>query len=209
MTTGDLAAETPPRKRFEFTACGPSAKLSREAIQEIAIVYAVALGLRIAAKVWSRLETSGRLTPTANLLFAVCGALLISLAVLFFRRMIRRRDYWPVFLAGVLAFAAFFRFDKEPTAAGSVLEKPFVLLPILPAAVATWAFLAMVRQADELERRINYQALSFAFVVTFAATLAYALLEDLGLPRVSSFWWWLVLAISWGVGLTIYSRKYR
>jgi len=209
MTTGDIAAETPPRKRFEFTACGPSAKLSREAIQEIAMVYAAAIGLRIAAKVWSRLETTGRLTPTANLLFAVGGALLISLAVLFFRRMIRRRDYWPVFLAGVLAFAAFFRFDKEPTAAGTVLEKPLVLLPILPAAVATWAFLAMVREADELERRINYQALSFAFVVTFAASLAWALLEDLGLPRISSFYWWLVLAISWGVGLTIHSRKYR
>ena len=209
MTTGDIAAETPPRKRFEFTACGPSAKLSREALQEIALVYAAAIALRLAAKVWSRLETTGRLTPTANLLFALGAALVISLVAFFFRRMIRRHDYWPVFLAGALAFAAFFRFDKGPIAVGTVLEKPLVLLPILPAALATWAFLAMVRQADELERRINYQALSFAFVVTFAATLAYALLEDLGLPRVSSFWWWLVLAISWGVGLTIYSRKYR
>jgi hypothetical protein len=150
-----------------------------------------------------------KLTPTRNLLFAAGGVLLISLAAFFFRRMIRRRDYWPVFMAGALAFAAFFRFDKAPVAAGTALEKPIVLLPILPAALATWAFLSMIREADELERRINYQALSFAFVVTFAVTLAYALLEDLGLPRVSSFWWWLTLAISWGVGLTIYSRRYR
>lgn len=202
-------AERPPRNRFEFTACGPSARLTREAIQEIALVYAAAIALRVAVKVWSRLETGGRLTPTGHLLFAAGGFLAVLIAAFFFRRMIRRRDYWPVFLAGALAFAAFFRFDKGPTALGTVLETPMVLLPIVPAALATWAFLSMIREADELERRINYQALSFAFVVTFAATLAYSLFEDLGLPRVSSFWWWLVLAVSWGVGLTIHSRKYR
>jgi hypothetical protein len=205
----DVTAERPPKKRFEFTACGPSVKLSRQAIQEVALVYASAIALRLAAKVWSRLQASGKLTPTRHLLFAAGGVVLISLVALFFRRMILRRDYWPVFMAGALAFAAFFRFDKGPIASGTVLEKPLVLLPILPAALATWAFLSMIREADELERRINYQALSFAFVVTFAACLGYALLEDLGLPRVSSFWWWLVLAVSWGVGLAIYSRKYR
>jgi hypothetical protein len=205
----DIAAERPSKKRFEFTACGPSGKMSREAIQEVLLIYGAAILLRIAVKVWSRLETSGKLTPTRHLLFAAGGVVLISLVALFFRRMIRRSDYWPVFMAGALAFAAFFRFDKAPIAAGTVLEKPLILLPVLPAALATWAFLAMIRETDELERRINYQALSFGFVVTFSVTLAYALLEDLGLPRVSSFYWWLVLAISWGVGLAIYSRKYR
>jgi hypothetical protein len=209
MTTGDIAAETVPKKRFEFTACGPSGKISREALREIALVYAAALVFRILVKMWSRLDTRGEVTSTGSLLFAAGGALMIALAAFLFGRMIRRRDYWSVFLAGALAFAAFFRFDKAPIAAGTVLEKPLILLPILPAALATWAFLSMIREADELERRINYQALALAFAVTFAACLAYSLLEDLGLPRVSSFYWWLVLAISWGVGLTIYSRKYR
>ena len=209
MTPGDIAAETAPKRRFEFTACGPSAKLSRAALQELFLIYAATLTFRIAAKVWSRLDAKGQLASTGHLLFAAGGAFLIFVVSFFFVRMIRRRDYWPVFLAGVLAFAAFFRFDREPLAAGSFLEKPLVLLPILPAALASWAFLAMIREADELERRINYQALSFAFVVTFSASLAWSLLEDLGLPRISSFYWWLVLAISWGIGLTIYSRKYR
>ena len=209
MTTGDIAAETVPKKRFEFTACGPSAKISRDALQELSLIYAAAIGLRLLPKVWARLEARGQVTSTRNLLFAAGGVVLIAVAAFLFRRMIRRRDYWPVFLAGALAFAAFFRFDKAPIAAGTVLEKPLILLPILPAALATWAFLAMIRETDELERRINYQALSFGFVVTFSITLAYSLLEDLGLPRVSSFYWWFLLAISWGVGLAIYSRKYR
>lgn len=209
MTTGDIAAETAPKKRFDFAACGASVKLSREVLQEIFLIYAVTIGFRLGVKVWSRLETSGRLTPTGHLLFAAGGALLILLVSFFFVRMMRRRDYWPVFLAGTLAFGSFFRFDRAPIAAGTVLEKPLILLPLLPAAVATWGFMAMIREADELERRINYQALSFAFVVTFSACLVWSLLEDLGLPRISSFYWWLILAISWGIGLTIYSRKYR
>jgi hypothetical protein len=208
MTTGDIATETVP-KRFEFTACGPSVKLSREAIQQIVLIYAATLGFRIAVKVWSRLALKGELTPTGHLLFGAGGALLIWLAAFFLTRMIRRRDYWPVFLSGAIMFGSFFRFDKAPIAGGTLLEKPLIVLPILPAALATWAFLGMIRDADELERRINYQALAFAFVVTFAALLVWALLEDLGLPRISSFYWWLVLAISWGIGLTIYSRKYR
>lgn len=209
MTTGDIAAPGRTRRRFEFAACGPAPSLSRETRQEIILIYAAGLVFRIAVKVWSRLETKGKLTSEGDLLFAAGGVLLVCLAAFLFWRMIRRRDYWPVFLAGALAFASFFRFDKAPVAGGTVLEKPLILLPILPAAIATWAFLGMIREADELERRINYQALAFACAVTFAACLAYSLLEDLGLPRVSSFWWWLVLAISWGVGLTIYSRKYR
>ena len=209
MTTGDIAAPGRTKRRFEFTACGPSAKISREALQEVVLIYCAALLLRLDAKIWSRLETKDELTPTGNLLFAAGGVLLVAFATFLFRRMMRRRDYWPVFLSGALAFAAFFRFDKAPLAVGTALEKPLILLPILPAALASWAFLAMIREADELERRINYQALSFAFVVTFSACLAWSLLEDLGLPRVSSFYWWLVLAISWGIGLTIYSRKYR
>jgi hypothetical protein len=209
MATGDIATQTAPKRRFEFTACGPSAKISREALQEVVLIYCAALLLRLDAKIWSRLETKGELTPTGNLLFAAGGVLLVAFATFLFRRMMRRHDYWPVFLAGTIVFASFFRFDKAPLAAGTALEKPLILLPILPAALASWAFLAMIREADELERRINYQALAFAFVVTFSACLAWSLLEDLGLPQISSFYWWLLLAISWGVGLTLSSRKYR
>jgi hypothetical protein len=205
----DIAAERPSKKRFEFTTCGPTAKISREAIQEISLIYAAAIAIRLLVKIWSRLETAGRLTPGSNLLFLAGGTLAAAAAIFFFSKMIRRRDYWPVFIAGALAFAAFFRFDKVPLGPGTALEKPMVFLPILPAAIATWAFFAMLRDADELERRINYQALGLAFTITFAACLAYSLLEDLGLPPISSFWWWFILAISWGVGLTVYSRRYQ
>lgn len=67
----------------------------------------------------------------------------------------------------------------------------------------------MVRNTDELQRRILYQALTVGFGVTFAATLAYSVLEDLGLLHVSAVWWWGALGLSWIVGLALSSRRYR
>lgn len=209
MNSAEITAESAEKRRFALTACGPTGRVTKEAMREVLVVYACAIAIRIAAKVWARLSLKGELTPSTSALLLGGALLAVGYAAFLFWRMVRRKDYWPIFGGGAAAFAAFFRFDKVPIAAGTVLEKPLILLPILPAALATWAFLAMIRETDELERRINYQALAFAFVVTFSACLAWALLEDLGLPRISSFYWWLVLAISWGAGLTIYSRRYR
>jgi hypothetical protein len=209
MGTAEITAEDAGKRRFSLTACGPTGRLTKEAFREVLIVYGCAIALRIAVKIWARLSLKGEITPSTSALLLGGALIAAGYAAFLFWRIARRKDYWPIFGGGALAFAAFFRFDKAPIAAGTALEKPLILLPILPAALATWAFLAMIRETDELERRINYQALSFAFVVTFSACLAWALLEDLGLPRVSSFYWWLLLAISWGVGLAIYSRKYR
>ena len=113
-----------------------------------------------------------------------------------------------MFLGGGVAFLCFFQFGKAPLAAGTVLEKPLVLIPLVPAALTIWAFLKMVRNTDELQRRILYKALSVGFVVTFIATLTYSVLEDLGLPHVSAVWWWAVLVLSWIAGLAISSRRY-
>jgi len=66
----------------------------------------------------------------------------------------------------------------------------------------------VARQQPE-RQRILYQALTVGFGVTFAATLVYSVLEDLGLPHVSAVWWWGTLALSWVVGLAISSRRYR
>jgi hypothetical protein len=209
MTSTESTAASIRANRFEFTACGPTARLSQQAVRDVTLVYLGAVAIPLLVKLWTRAQTRPGLEPwTAPLLLTGAVAALGMVAVLFQRRA-RRGEYWAMFLGGAVAFLSFFRFDKKPLAAGTLLEKPLILIPLVPAALTIWAFLKMVRNTDELQRRILYQALTLGFGVTFAATLVYSVLEDLGLPHVSAVWWWGTLALSWIVGLAITSRRYR
>ncbi len=209
MTPTESTVAPVAPSRFEFTACGPTAKLSPQAVRDVTLLYLATVAIPLLVKLWSRAQTRPGLEPwTGSLLLA--GALVaVGLVALLFWRLARRGDYWALFLGGGVAFLCLFQFDDKPLADGTVLEKPFILLPLVPAALTIWAFLKMVRNTDELQRRILYQALTVGFGVTFAATLAYSVLEDLGLPHVSAVWWWGTLALSWVVGLAISSRRYR
>jgi hypothetical protein len=194
--------------RIEFTACGPTVKLSQQAVLDVTLLYAGAVAMPLLIKLWARAQTRPGLDAWTGSLLLTGAIVAAGMVAVLFRRLARRGDYWAMFLGGGVAFLCFFRFDKGPLAAGTMLEKPLVLLPLVPAALTIWAFLKMVRSTDELQRRILYQALSVGFVVTFAATLAYSVLEDLGLRHVSAVWWWGTLVLSWIAGLAIFSRRY-
>ncbi|HZI66185.1 MAG TPA: hypothetical protein VFF17_06440 [Thermoanaerobaculia bacterium] len=212
-TTASGASGLPPRGaragQIEFTACGPRGTLTREGLQTSLFVYGGAIAVRLLVKVWARLQARPDVAPTTGPLLLAGAVLAAGFVAFLFWQLFRRKDYWAAFFAGALAFASFFRFDAAPLAAGTPLEKPLILLPLLPAGIAIAAFLAMVRSADELQQRILYQALAFGFVVTFVATLVFAVLEDLGFPHVSAVWWWITLVVSWGVGLAASARRYR
>jgi hypothetical protein len=206
--TGSTVAPVQP-SRFEFTACGPTAKLSPQAVRDVTLLYLGTVAIPLLVKLWTRSQTRSGLEPWTGSLLLTGALVAAGLVALLFWRLARRGDYWALFLGGAVAFLSFFRFDKKPLAAGTLLEKPLILIPLVPAALTIWAFLKMVRNTDELQRRILYQALTLGFGVTFAATLVYSVLEDLGLPHVSAVWWWGTLALSWIVGLAITSRRYR
>lgn len=79
----------------------------------------------------------------------------------------------------------------------------FVLLTAAIVAVA-W----MVRRTDELEQRVNLQALGFAFGLTLAVALAWALLEDV-LPPLRAAWVVGLMAAGWIGGAALVARRYR
>ncbi|MCA1599889.1 MAG: hypothetical protein LC769_12930 [Chloroflexi bacterium] len=49
---------------------------------------------------------------------------------------------------------------------------PVALAPIVPAALALWAFVRQMRRLDELQRRIQFEALAVSFGATGLLTLA-------------------------------------
>jgi hypothetical protein len=82
------------------------------------------------------------------------------------------------------------------------------LLPMIGAALAVWAIVRGVRRLDELQRRIQFEALAFAFAGTAFLTFGYGFLENAGQPKFPTFGIWPLMAVLWVTGLAIARRRY-
>ena len=81
--------------------------------------------------------------------------------------------------------------------------------PMLAAVVMPWVVLRELRRMDELQMRIQLEALGFSFAGTAILTFSYGFLEGLGYPRLSMFNVWPVMAVLWIVGLLLARRRYQ
>lgn len=82
-------------------------------------------------------------------------------------------------------------------------------LPAIPSALALWAFMRMFRGLDELQRRIQLEAVAFSFLATCLITLTWAFQQNAGLPRFDVSWVAPLLILLWGLGLGIAKRRYE
>lgn len=109
--------------------------------------------------------------------------------------------YAVVLIASVQVVAHF----KPP----SPLKEILTLSPMVPGIFLIWAVLRQRRRLDELQCRVQMEALSFAFVGTVFLTFSYGLLEGVGYPRMSSFVVLPMMAVLGIVGQIFASRRYR
>ena len=73
-------------------------------------------------------------------------------------------------------------------------------LPMIPATFIAIAWVRYFRRMDELQQRIALEALAFAFGGTALITFTYGFLEQAGLPSLSWWWVWPIMASLWIVG---------
>lgn len=83
------------------------------------------------------------------------------------------------------------------------------LLPVIPVIFLVIAFLRYLSGIDELQQRIQLQAIGFAAGTTSLLTFAYGFLELMGFPRFSTFLTFPLMVILWGLGLSYVTRNYR
>lgn len=84
-----------------------------------------------------------------------------------------------------------------------------VLVPVAPLLFVLRAFVRFLGQVDELQRRIQIDALAAAFGATALLTFSYGFLELAGLPRLSWFFVWPLMALLWAVALAVQTRRYQ
>lgn len=87
---------------------------------------------------------------------------------------------------------------------------PLALAPMLPAVAMLIVVVRQLGRLDEFQRRVEFEALAFAFGGTAIATFGYGFLEtDAGYPHLSWLFVWPVMAALWLTGLAAAQWRYR
>lgn len=109
---------------------------------------------------------------------------------------------YALVLAGAIAVI-------ENGAVEGTMRTLVALAPMIPVVGVVWAVLRQFRRMDELQRRLQFEGLAFAFVGTALLSLSYGFLETVGFPRLPMFTVWPVMGALWGLGAWIASRRFR
>jgi hypothetical protein len=83
------------------------------------------------------------------------------------------------------------------------------VLPVVPLLFVPVAVVQFLREQDELQRKMQVEALAIGFTASAVITLTYGFLENAGVPRLSWVWVWPVMAFFWCIGLVVAHRRYR
>jgi hypothetical protein len=83
------------------------------------------------------------------------------------------------------------------------------LAPMVPALVLCWTIVRLIGSLDELQRRLQLEALALAFAGTAIASFSYGFLENVGFPKLSAFAIWPVMCGLWIAGVFLGSLRYR
>jgi hypothetical protein len=92
---------------------------------------------------------------------------------------------------------------------GSPLRYLFAVLPVIPSAFAIWAAIRFFRGLDELQRRIQFEAMAFSFLGTCLISLNWGILQRAGLPHPDVVWVTLLLFALYCIGIGIACRRYQ
>ena len=90
----------------------------------------------------------------------------------------------------------------------SVWRYPVAVSPMIPLAFIARATLQQLARLDELQRRIQLDALALTVLATALLTLTYGFLEKVGFPHISVLWIWPWMAAIWGITTLVAKRRY-
>ena len=76
------------------------------------------------------------------------------------------------------------------------------------AVAACWAIMRAIWRMDELQRRIQLDAIAISFLTTALVTFGWGFAEEAGGPRLHAFAVWPIMAVAWCIGLVIARRRY-
>lgn len=83
------------------------------------------------------------------------------------------------------------------------------LLPTIPIVFVILAIMRALRESDELQQRVQFNAIMFSAVTTGLLTFSYGLLENVGFPPFPTIWTLPIMFMLWGLSLAYFWKKYQ
>ena len=87
-----------------------------------------------------------------------------------------------------------------------------IAVALTQGGACAWLILASTRpprHLDEMQHRIQLEALAFGFVGTAILGSTYGFLVSAGLPEIDSSLIWPVMVVLWAIGTVVACRRYR
>jgi hypothetical protein len=84
-----------------------------------------------------------------------------------------------------------------------------VVLPGVALTALAVAAMRSMRRMDELERKIHFEAMAFAFLCSVLLVSTCGFLDVAGLPKPRLEWLSPIMMSSWVVGLLLAVKRYR
>ena len=114
---------------------------------------------------------------------------------------------WAVVYCGTTAASVYIL--KTSGIENLALRTVIALTPMLPIFWLGTIIMGCMRNLDELQQKIQLEAVVFAAVLTALFTVAYGFLEKIGYPKLDTIWIFPMLMILWGIGQVIARRRYE
>jgi len=83
------------------------------------------------------------------------------------------------------------------------------LIPVLPAGLVIWLFVRALARLDEVQKRIQVQAMGFSLAATAILTFGYGFFEAAGWPVLNGTFILPLTALLWGLGMVVLSLRVR
>jgi hypothetical protein len=117
-----------------------------------------------------------------------------------------RRIFFSAVLFLILLLGSRWLLNQEFSQPYQIL---IALVPAIPAVLLAISIASAIAELDELQRRIQLEAIGFAFGGSVIITLTYALLVQVGVPQLSWMFVPLLMVLLWAVGKLWTMWKYR
>jgi hypothetical protein len=83
------------------------------------------------------------------------------------------------------------------------------LTPVVPTIFVIIAIMRALRDSDELQQKVQFNAIVFSAVTTGMITFGYGFLEGIGFPKFPTIWILPMIFGLWGMGLGYFWKKYQ